>query len=209
MYQLYCAPNTYAMGAHVLLEELAVDYELKPVDLFSASPDPEFLAVSPHARVPALRHSQGTIFESGAIALYLTDKHPDKGFGVDMDHPDRGRYLQWLYYLSSTVQPEVLIQFHPENYFADGALQLKLKQASMGRLNTIWEILNDAYKNGPWLIDNRPTAVDYCVAIQIGWPECFERNVDQYPHLARMLATISKREAFSRVLDWHRDNAEM
>ena len=204
MYQLYCAPNTYAMGAHVLLEEIGVDFELIEVALFSADPLDDFVEASPHARVPALRHRHGTVFESGAIALYLTDAHADKGFGVVADHHDRARYLQWLFYLSSTVQPEVLIQFHPESYFDDPVLQRALTNASMKKLDTIWQNLNGAYENGPYVFGHRPTAVDFCLAIQIQWPECFTNGISQYPNLERMLDTISNRDAYVRAMQWHR-----
>lgn len=203
MYQLYCAANTYAMGAHVLLEELGVSYEVIEVTIYADKADPEFLKASPHARVPALVHRYGTVFESGAIAQFLTDTHPDNGLGVPFDDPDRGRFLQWLYYLSSTVQPEVMIQFHPDNYFQDLDTQRRLKSASMDRLEGIWKVLNEAYRDGPWLVDNRPTAVDFCLAIQLQWPECFRDGISGYPNLEHMLATISRRQAYQKVMQWH------
>ena len=204
MYQLFCAANTYAMSAHVLLEELGVEYDLREVSIFVDRPDADFLQASPHGRVPALQHTHGTIFESGAIAQFLSDEHIESGFGVPIDHPQRAEFLQWLYYLSSTVQPEVLIQFHPEGYFEDEGLQSQLKNASLQRLNKSWRILDDAYGNaGPWLIDNRLTAVDICLAIQIQWPESFSGSVYDYPNLARMLNTISQRDAWQRTMRWH------
>jgi glutathione S-transferase len=193
------------MGPHVLLEELGVDFKLIEVSLFSPDPDDEFLTASPHARVPALRHSHGTVCESGAIALYLSDTHPEKGFGIVAGHPDRARFLQWLFYLSSTLQPEVLIQFHPESYFDNPELQTKLKAASMARLDTIWDTLNSAYEVGLYLFGNHPTAVDICLAIQIQWPECFSDGISQYPNLARMLEHISTRDAYVRAMQWHQN----
>ena len=68
MYRLYAAPNTYAMIAHAVLEELGVPYELAWVEIFTDRPDPDFLAASPHARVPALADQNGAICEAGAIA---------------------------------------------------------------------------------------------------------------------------------------------
>ena len=203
MYQLFCSPNTYAMGPHVLLEELEVEFEIVEVSLFTPVPDSDFLAASPHARVPALRHNHGTVCESGAIALYLTDAHSEKGFGIAVDHPDRARYLQWLFYLSSTLQPEVLIQFHPESYFDNVDLQNYLKTASMNRLETIWQTLNSIYEDGPYLYGNHPTAVDICLAIQIQWTECFSDGISRYPNLQRMLEEISTRDAYLRAMQWH------
>ena len=160
----------------------------------------------PHGRVPALRHDYGTIFESGAIAQFLADAHGNRGFNVSPVHPLRGTYLQWLFYLSSTVQPEVLIQFHPEHYFHDLSTQSALKKASMERLSRCWETINAAYNasaDSPWLLDGRLTAVDICLAIQAQWQECFAETIATYPHIDSMLREIRKRPAYCKIMHWH------
>ena len=207
MYQLYCARDTYAMGVHALLEELGVDYELREVTLYSDAPPADFLAASPHGRVPALRHRHGTVFESGAIALYLTDTHGDQGFGVALDHPERGRFLQWLVYLSSELQKEVMLQFHPDRYFSDPAQQAQLQAASMQRLAAVWHFIDQAYGDRQWLIDGRPTAVDYCLSVPLQWPECFVGDVQQYPNLARLLEALLARPGYRRAVQWHQQTA--
>ena len=105
-YTLFCAPNSYAMGVHAVLEEIGADYKLRWVELFSETPDPDFIAASPHARVPALRGPDGTLFESDAIALYLAERHPDARLSVAPNHPLRGPFLQWMHY--QDVTPEHL-----------------------------------------------------------------------------------------------------
>ncbi len=203
MYQFYCAPNTYAMGVHVLLEELRVEYQIHEVTLYTENQDADFIAASPHARVPALRHTHGTACESGAIALFLSDRHLDKGFGIAPDDPNRASFLQWMFYLSSTVQPEVMLQFHPENYFKDATRMQQLKVAAMQRLNGIWAVLDDAYRVGPWLFGNRPTAVDYCLGLPLLWPECFSSGISSFPNLQRLVETIKQREGYQRAIQWH------
>ena len=89
MYRLYSSPNTYALSAHAMLEETGAEYELIAVDL-SPSPtkrDPEVLKISPHGRVPALATEDGTIFESGAIAAYLAERHPKAGLAPPTGDP--------------------------------------------------------------------------------------------------------------------------
>lgn len=195
------------MGVHVLLEEMGVEYILSEVSLYATHYPSEFLAASPHGRVPALVHKHGTIFESGAISLFLTDAHLETGVGVAPDHPDRAKFLQWLFYLSSTVQPEVLIQFHPEHYFQDTDQQSRLKAASMKRLVTAWEVLDHAYQDGPWIIGNHMTAIDVCLSIQLQWPACFDGGIDTFPNLSRLLNAVSSRPAWKNVMRWHDETA--
>ena len=204
MYRLYSAPNSYAMGAHAMLEEIAAPYELLPVALFQPDPDPDFKAASPHARVPALVYDGGTIFESGAIALFLAERHPEAGLSLAPEDPRRAAFLQWLFYLSSTLQPEVNIQFHPELYFDDAPTRAALKAASMVRLAAIWPVLDQAYAPGPYLFGDRVSAVDLCLAIQAVWPDCYPGAIEDYPNIARMVAAMQDRPAFQRMLAWHR-----
>lgn len=202
-YTLFCAPNSYAMGVHAVLEETGVDYDVRWVKLFQEKPDPEFLAASPHARVPALLGPEGTMFESGAIALYLAERHPEPPLSVEPDDPRRGRLLQWMHYLAATLQPDVMLQFHPEMYFADEADQTALKDASMVRLDKILRIIDGALSPGPWFLGETLTVADFCFAMQAVWPEIYPGSVGDYPNIERMVTRLLERRSARKVLSVH------
>ncbi len=143
------------------------------------------------------------MFESGAIALHLADSLCNGQFSVAADSADRPEYLQWLFYFSSTLQPDVMLQFHPEYYFSDSERQSALKASAMQRLEEIWKILERRYQAGPWMFDNRPTAVDFSLATVLRWPECFPNGIGQYPNLQSSLEAVCQREACQRVMRWH------
>ncbi len=203
MYRLYAAPNSYALVAHTVLEELGVAYELAWVKIFTDDPDPAFLAASPHARVPALVHESGSLYEAGAIALYLAERHPEAGLTIPVGDPDRGKFLQWLSYLASTLQPDVMLQFHPELYFADAEDQAELKRASMKRLRRVLEILDEALEPGPYFFAGHLTVCDFVLAMQATWPEIYPRSIDDYPNLKRLVQAVTERPAVRRVLAQH------
>lgn len=203
MYRLFAAPNSYAMVAHAVLEELGVAYELAWVEIFTDKPDPAFLAASPHARVPALVHEHGTLYEAGAIALYLAERHPEAGLTIPIGDPDRGKFLQWLSYLASTLQPDVMIQFHPEIYLADADDKEKLKRASMERLGRVLDNLNEALEPGPYFFADRLTVCDFVLGMQATWPEVYPRSIDDYPNLKRLVVKVTERPSVRRVLDQH------
>ena len=205
MYRLYSAPNTYAMSTHAMLEEIGVDYKLIQVDL-SPSParrNPEFLKVSPHGRVPALATEDGTMFESGAIAAYLAERHPDVGLAPPPSDPARGLYHQWLFYLHSTLQPEVFIQFHPDNYFDGPEDKVRFQRASMERLKVIWELLDHALEAGPYFLGSRFSACDICLAPHALWPEIFPITIHEYANVQRAVASVLERPALKRVIAYH------
>lgn len=214
MHELYAFPNSYALGVHLLLEESGAPYQVIDVrengaleensdgDLSTAAED--FKSVSPHQRVPALKlPGGGSLCESGAIALYLGDTLSDGIFGVSTEDERRPEYLQWLFYLSSTLQPEVMLQFHPEDYFTDTDQQNALQKASMERLSEVWTVLESRYAAGPWMFNNRPTAVDFALAPVLSWPECFPADGQNLPNLTRTLSALKERQACKSVWSWH------
>ncbi len=194
-YRLYLAPNTYAMTVQALLEELAVPHELVWVGIFQDNPDPVLQERSPHLRVPALEDDGRAMFETGAIALHLAERHGDGALLIAPGDPDRARFFQWLHYLASTLQPDVLIQFHPEFYAADGPTQERIKKASMDRLAGVFDVLSDALDPGPYFFGDRLTVLDYLFGMQATWPEIYPDTIVDYPNLVRHQRAMLARPA--------------
>ncbi|MBT3143846.1 hypothetical protein DS909_13940 [Phaeobacter gallaeciensis] len=204
-YTLFCAPNTYAMCAHAILEEVEADYETRWVELFSETPDPEFLAVSPHCRTPALLGPDGALFETGAVALYLAEQFPVAELVIPPGDANRGAFLQWIHYLATTLQPDVIIQFHPEFYHADPDLQSALKAASMQRLTGVFKTLDAALDGGPYFFGKRPTVPDFILALQTVWDVIFPHgDINAYPNLARHRDAMCNRKSVQKVLSQHK-----
>lgn len=115
MITLFHKPNTRSARFIFLFEELGAPYELREVTTRngdgSGAPDPA--NPHPHGKVPAIRdNDDGTIvYESPAIALYLTDKFPKNGVGPVVGDPKRGAYLTWLTYYGSVMEPAWTMAF--------------------------------------------------------------------------------------------------
>ena len=205
-YTLFAAPNTYALCAHAMLEEVGADYALRWVALFAAHPDPDFAAASPHCRTPALLGPEGPLFETGAIALYLAERFPEAGLLIPEADPERGPFLQWIHYLASTLQPDVILQYHPEFYMETEADRARLRAASMRRLEDVWAVLDKALAEGPgpWFFSRGPTVPDILLGMQTVWDETFPKGIEAFPALARQRAALTARPAIARVLAAHR-----
>tara|TARA_Y100000588_G_scaffold382464_1_gene470013 strand:+ start:361 stop:1014 length:654 start_codon:yes stop_codon:yes gene_type:complete len=200
---LYTAPNSYAMTVHAILEESGRPYGVKWVEIFTDAPDPEFVAVSPHARVPALVHGETRLCETGAIAVYLAECFPELELLISPGDLRRGSFLQWLHYLASTLQPDVMVQFHPENYFTQPDMQQQFMSASMHRLEKVLLTLNDALRVGPYFLGETRTVLDYLLVMQAVWPEIYPRHIDEYPNIRRLVDIITARDAVKRVVSLH------
>ena len=122
MLDLYTWPTPNGHKVHIMLEELGVAYNVIPIDIWAGEQfSPDFLRISPNNKMPALVDHDGpdgapiSIFESGAILLYLAEKHRR----LLPDHP-RGRWevMQWLMFQMSGVGPFLGQAHHFRGYAA-------------------------------------------------------------------------------------------
>ncbi len=108
--KLYHCPGSRSIRIVWLLEELGLDYDLHSMPLGDAQMrTPEYLAVHPGGRVPALGDGDVTLFESGAIVQYLLERYGNGRMVPPTDSPAFAQYLQWLHYAEGMMMPQVNI----------------------------------------------------------------------------------------------------
>ena len=116
--RLYYAPDNASLCVRLALEELGLAYETVLVDRSTQAQKSEtYLALNPNGVIPVLETSQGAIFETGAILLWLAETQdrliPPAGT------PERMHALQWMIWLTNTLHPTLRMMFYPTQY-ADG-----------------------------------------------------------------------------------------
>src|SRR5512143_2292027 len=113
MITLFHAPRSRSLRILWLLEEMGVPYEMKRVTIRrgdgSGARDPA--NPHPHGKVPAIVHDGKLVFETVAIALYLTDAFPEAGLGPKVGDADRAVYLNWLAYYTGVIEPSLTAKF--------------------------------------------------------------------------------------------------
>jgi len=196
--------NSYAMTTHLLLEELGIDYDLTWFNVHNPEEFPaDFLQLNPNARVPLLVTADGPIYESAATMMYLSEKH-NSHFMPAVGNPRRGQFLQWMFYLMSTFQPEVLIQFNAERYFPnDEAMQQALKSSSLEQLEYLWQIIDDALEPGPYFFGQEYSLCDMLFLMQAIWAENQPTKLSQFKNCLRMMKTAFQRPAVKRIIAIH------
>ena len=204
-YRLYMHRNSYAMTTHLALEELGLDYDVTWFNVHRPEEFPaDFVALNPNARVPLLITPDGPVYESAATMMYLAERHGGR-FMPGIDDPRRGRFLQWMFYLMSTLQPEVLIQFHAERYFPhDETLQQSLRGASMRELEAIWQVIDDALEPGPYFLGDEYGLCDMLFLMQAIWVENQPPDLASRANAVRMMKACLQRPAVQRVMTTHR-----
>jgi glutathione S-transferase len=112
MLTLYHAPKSRSFRILWLLEEIGAPYELKIVSIRRKDGGARDGAnVHPHGKVPAITHDGALVFETAAIALFLTDAFPEAGLGPRIGESRRGIYLSLLAYYSGVFEPSLTAKF--------------------------------------------------------------------------------------------------
>jgi glutathione S-transferase len=154
MLTLYHAPRSRSFRALWLLEEIGAPFELQIVSIRrgdgSGAADPS----NPHplGKVPALAHDGHVVFETSAIALYLTDLFPQSGLGPKIGDKERGAYLSWLAYYGGVFEPSLTAKF------------LKLQHVygtfGWGPFDEVLEHLGRTLAARPYLLGEKFSAAD-------------------------------------------------
>ncbi|WP_102226936.1 glutathione S-transferase family protein [Acidimangrovimonas sediminis] len=166
MLTLYHAPQSRSSRIVALIDEMAISDKVRihDVNIFRAltgtgAADP----ANPHpeGKVPYLVDGAETVREGIAIMLYLLERFPGTGLGADPGAPDRGRFLGWMSYYASVVEPVVLLDKlgidHPFARFAYRGLDEVMAAFRMPLAE--W----------PWLMGDRYTAVDLVMGSIFGF----------------------------------------
>ena len=115
MYRLYYYPNNASLAPHFILKHMAIDYTLHRVEREKeAQKSAEYLRLNPSGRIPVLIDyrisSNGlAIFESAAICIHLCEQHPSYGLIPAFGNEKRPSFFQWMSYLSTTLQAELIL----------------------------------------------------------------------------------------------------
>ena len=154
MLTLYHCPKTRSSRFIWLLEELDAPYEIKLVDIRrrdgTGALDPA--NPHPHGKVPALSDDGAIVFESPAIALYLTDAFPKNGIGPKVGDPKRGAYLTWLAYYGDVMEPA----------FVSKALNMEVPRGTAGwvKAEEAADTIAKTLSEGPYLLGEKFSAAD-------------------------------------------------
>jgi glutathione S-transferase len=113
MITLYHHAKTRSTRCIFLLEELEAPYSIHPVTTRKRDGSGAIDAANPHphGKVPAISDDGVVVFESPAIALYLTDRFPKQQIGPLVGDANRGAYLSWLAYYSGVLEPAFMSKF--------------------------------------------------------------------------------------------------
>jgi GST-like protein len=203
MIELYywTTPNGHKIT--LFLEEVGLPYTLVPINIGKGDQfQPEFLKIAPNNRIPAIvDHAPAdggepiSVFESGAILLYLADKH---GQLIPSNIRGRAEVLQWLFWQMGGLGP-MAGQNHHFSHYAPEKIPYAINRY-VNETGRLYAVLNKR------LSDRQFVAGDYSIADIAIYPwivpyEQQSQNLENFPHLQRWFEAIRTRPATIRAYE--------
>jgi glutathione S-transferase len=175
----YTNPMSRGRIARWMLEEVGEPYRTEVLDYGTTMKSPEYLALNPMGKVPAIRHGDVVVTEAGAICAYLADVFPAKGLAPPLGDKRRGPYFRWMFFAAGPI----------EGAMAAGALGAevppeKKRMTGWGDKADLLNGIEFALKGRDYVLGDQFSAADVYFGAHIGWGMQF--------------GTIEKRPAFER-----------
>ena len=191
----YTNPMSRGRIVRWMLEEVGHPYETVVLDYESGMKSPDYLAINPMGKVPAIRHGDTVVTEGAAICAYLADMFPDAGLAPPSGNERRGPYYRWLFFAAGPVEAAVTAK-------SLGLLAPpdKKSMAGYGSFEDTIDALETAVRDGPYICGDQFTAADVYVGSQIGWGMMFG-TMGKRPAFEEYFARISSRPAAVRAAE--------
>jgi glutathione S-transferase len=188
---LYTNPMSRGRIARWMLEEIGVAYRAEVLEYGAAMKSPEYLAINPMGKVPALRHGETVVTECAAICAYLADAFPEAGLAPPPT--ERAAYYRWLFFAAGPI--EAAITNRSLGIELDARAQAR---AGYGNFAAVMDALSRAVHAGSYIAGDRFSAADVYVGSQIGWGLHFG-TIEKRPEFAAYWSRIADRPAHRRA----------
>ncbi|WP_439599429.1 glutathione S-transferase family protein [Falsiroseomonas sp.] len=199
--KLYYSPGACSLGIHIILEEIGKPYELALVALKEgAQHKPEFQAVNPKSKVPALDRGDGRVLtEFPVIAWWLGKSNPEAGL-MPTDFEAETRCLEMLDYVCGTIHPQGFTrQFRAANFTPTEADQPKVVEQGKALAAKYFETLDRNWTGGTYVLASGYSVADAALFFVEYWAT--RRSGMTLPaHLAKHLDAMLARPAVQRAL---------
>lgn len=191
----YTNPMSRGRIARWMLEEVGRPYRTVVMDFGTTMKAPEYLAINPMGKVPAITWRGVTVTECAAICAWLADACPEAGLAPAFDDPARGTWLRWLFFAAGPLEAAVTAKALGLLAPAD-----KAGMAGYGSFEQVVDALESAVSGGLWILGDRFSAADVYVGSQILWGLQF-KSLPERDAFKAYAERLSRREAAGRARD--------
>ncbi|MBV1868667.1 MAG: glutathione S-transferase family protein [Marinosulfonomonas sp.] len=194
MIRLHHYPETRSMRSLWLLNELGVDFEVVVQPFDKSMRSPEFLALNPVGRVPALELDGQVIWESGAITEVLCEVFPDAGLGRTVGGAERADWLIWVNFAETISQHSAALTQQHVALYDDSMRSPVIMKLEAKRLEKCFGAIEERLRGRDYLL-SQFSAADISVGQAVYMSRHFAR-IEPFPALSAWYARITERPGF-------------
>jgi glutathione S-transferase len=192
MMQLYWSPRSRSFTALWLMEETGQPYRRVLTDISTgAQKTPEYLAVNPMGKVPALKDGDATLAEAAAICAYVAERYPEAKLAPPPGDPLRAKYLYWLFFGPSCIEP-AMVQIATK-------IEMNPVSAGWGEATRVFDVLDAALAKGPWILGENFSAADIVIGSGLNFVVRLFKMVPSRPSFDAYIDRCAARPAFQRA----------
>lgn len=206
-YRIFGDKGSGAFSAEAVLAEAGAPYEFHFVSLEKLEQrKPEFLAINPSGKIPALRLPEGVVItESAAILLTIADHFPNARLLPPQAGSERAQAYRWLAFMASEIYPMVEVSDYPERFAAAGESAEALRASAQARIRERLLII-ERFVAGPWFLPSGFSILDIYASMFTRWRGSVGRDwlaAGHIPKLAGVAAGLATRPAIAPVWARH------
>jgi glutathione S-transferase len=192
MMKLYWSPRSRSFSTLWLMEETGQPYERVLTDISKgAQKTPEYLAINPMGKVPALQDGEVSLGEAAAICAYVAERYPQAKLAPPVGDPFRAKYLYWLFFGPSCVEP-AMVQLATK-------IEMNPVSAGWGDAQRVFDVLDAALSKGPWLLGDNFSAADIVIGSGLNFAVRLFKMLPSRPSFDRYIDACAGRAAFQRA----------
>jgi glutathione S-transferase len=194
MMKLYWSPRSRSFSSLWLMEETGQPYERVLIDISKgAQKAPDYLAINPMGKVPALSDGEAKLAESAAICAYVAERYPEAKLAPPFGDPRRAKYLQWLFFAPGCIEP-AMVQLATK-------IEMNSVAAGWGDAQRVFDVLDAALSNGPWILGDTFSAADIAIGSGLNFAVRLFKMAPSRPSFERYLDRCASRPAFQRAVE--------
>ena len=197
----YTNPMSRGRIARWMMEEVGQPYRTVLLDYGTTMKAPDYLAINPMGKVPALRHGDTVITEGAAICAYLADAFPQANLAPPHGDKRRGTYYRWLFFAAGPIESAVTNKSLGFEVPAGREMM-----AGYGSFAAVMDAMERAVTASEYLCGDQFTAADVYFGAQVNWGLQFG-SIEKRPAFEAYSARLIKRPAYIRASEI--DDADM
>jgi glutathione S-transferase len=200
MMKLYYGQGTCALASHIALEEAGADYEAVRIDVLGGEQTrPEYLAINPKGRVPALVTDHGVLTENVAILAYIPETHPAAGL-LPTDPWARAQAHAFNAYLAATVHVAHAHGRRGYRWADEESSIADMRRKVPANMAAYFQLIEDDYLKGPWVLGEAYSVCDGYLFTIADWLERDEVDPRRFPRVLDHRERVRARPAVAKVL---------